>query len=74
MSIHILDIFIYLISIPIIWIFILPKQFKYEMGILAGIFWMIIYSIAYSIFFSFYNWSDLILNFIDYIKTINLTL
>lgn len=56
--IHVLDIIIYLIGLAIIWI-VLPKDFKEELGAVAGFLISIVYTIVYCIIFWFYNWSDI---------------
>jgi hypothetical protein len=75
MAIHILDLVIYFLSLIIIWKFILPKEYKYEMGILVGIFYSVIYSLIYFILFSFYyNWVDIFTSLFNFLKFLKITL
>jgi hypothetical protein len=61
---HILDLIIYLISIPILWKIIdvmSDGEFVEELGTLVGYFIVIIYTIIYVILFYWvdYNWIDI---------------
>ena len=56
---HILDWVIYIVSVFLTWNFILPKDLKYEIGALMGMFIMICYSIVYAVVFYFFNWIDI---------------
>ena len=61
---HILDIIVFLISLPILWKIIAwgsNREFTEELGTLFGIFIMLVYSIIYIVIFGVYdnNWSDI---------------
>ena len=59
---HILDFLIYIVLSVIYWISC-PEQFKYEIGILDGLYYFIIFiifTIIYAIIFIFFlNWIDI---------------
>jgi hypothetical protein len=61
---HILDLIMYIILIPIIWKLIevmSNEEFTQEMGTIVGVFIMSIFTIIYVILFWFcdYNWIDI---------------
>lgn len=57
--IHILDWIMYFVLYAIIWFFILPKDFRYELGIILGWSIMFTFTIIYVAIFCFYDWIDI---------------
>lgn len=56
---HILDLIMYLVLSIIYWV-LCPEDYKYEIGILAGFFFFVIFTIIYAILFIFFfNWIDI---------------
>jgi hypothetical protein len=55
--IHVLDWILYFVFL---WIIdrMLPDEFKEELGALLGFVIILIYTVAYCLFFYYYNWTD----------------
>ena len=76
---HILDLIIYLISIPILWKIIdvmSDGEFVEELGTLVGYFIVIVYTIIYVILFYWvdYNWIDIFSSSQEWFRTIKIRL
>ena len=62
---HLLDLFIYIIGIPIIWIIISRLsngEFTNELGTIVGIIILLVYTLVYTLIFAVFdnNWIDII--------------
>lgn len=67
MTFHALDLIIY-IALGILLFIALPREFKYEAGIIMGAIIILVYTAIYLWLFAFsdYNWTDIIDNIINY--------